>query len=180
MGRRPFLFCLVPPDRADKLLAPLREHFADDPLVAVLVERRAPSDAWPPAATAGHGHSRAPVAERDLLRALPPELHREARHLRFVQRMEPLGRAYESATSGQLLQAIRANDLAAVSEMWWRVSARVRARLRLGLGEAAAEEAVGDVLGRILDELDGYDEEQPLLGWIDQIVDGSVDERAER
>ena len=179
MGR-PFLFCLVPAKQADKLLAPLRAHFADDPSVAVIVEQRDSPHDQPPMNPAGRRHWRAPVARRDLLRALPPALHRQARHVQFVQRMEPLGREYESATTAELLRATRSNDLAAVSEMWWRVSARVRARLQLRLGDVAAEKAAGNVLGHILDELDGYDEEQPLLAWIDDLVDRSAVERTER
>jgi hypothetical protein len=177
---QPFLFCLVPAKLADKLLAPLREHFADDPSVAVIVEQRDHAHEQRPPTPEGRRHWRAPVARRDLLRALPPALHHQARHVQFVQRMEPLGRAYEGATTAELLRATRANDLAAVSEMWWRVSARVRARLRVRLGDDVAEKAAGEVLGHILDQLEGYDEEQSLLAWIDELVDRSAIERAER
>src|SRR5687767_7583114 len=34
------VYCLIPPDLADELLDPLREHFADDPAVDVIVDRR--------------------------------------------------------------------------------------------------------------------------------------------
>jgi hypothetical protein len=178
MGQRPFLFCLIPLDRTGTLLAALREHFASDPQVAVLVERRRSAGDQPPANSAGRRVSRAPVAERDLLRALPPELHGEARYVRFVQRLEPLGRAHERATTAELLQEICAKDAGAVSELWWRVSERVRLRLRLRLGSVAAESAERDVLGRILDELDGYDQEQPLLVWLDDVVDRYADHRS--
>ena len=177
---QPFLYCLVPAKLADKLLAPLREHFADDPSVAVIVEQRDRASDPRPVTPEGRRHWRAPVARRDLMRALPPELHSQARHVQFVQRMEPLGREHESASTAELLRATRANDLAAVSEMWWRVSARVRARLQVRLGDVAAEKAASDVLGHILDELESYDEEQPLLAWIDELVDRSATERAER
>ena len=178
MGQRPFLFCLVPPDRADTLMAALRAHFAGDPRVAVLVERRTDVGARSPATPKGHREWRAPVAPRDLLRALPPELQAEARCVRFVQRLEPLGRMHEHATTAALLQQIRANDLEAVSELWWRVSERVRLRLRLRIGDVAAETAARDVLGHILDELDGYDQAQPLLVWLDDLVDRYDDHRA--
>ena len=171
MGQPPFLFCLVPSDRADTLLAALREHFAGDPQVTVLVERRKAVGDQGPAYPAGRRGSRAPVAKRDLLRTLPPNLRGEARHVRFVQRLEPLGRTHERATTAELLQEIRAKNPEAVSELWWRVSERVRVRLRLRLGDVAAETAAHDVLGRILDELDGYDEEQPLLVWLNEVVD---------
>jgi hypothetical protein len=178
MGQRPFLFCLVPSDRTDTLLEALREHFAGDPQVVVLVERRTPVGDRPPAYPAGRRDSRAQVAKRDLLLALPPELRGDARYVRLVQRLETLGRTHERATTAELLQEIRAKNAEAVSELWWRFSERVRLRLRLRLGEVAAETAAHDVLGRILDELDGYDEEQPLLVWLYEVVDRYADQRA--
>lgn len=175
MGQRPFLFCLVSSDRPDTLLAALREHFAGDPQVTVLVERRTPRGDLPAAYPRGRRDSRAPVAQRDLLRALPPELHGDARYVRLVQRLEPLGRTHEGATVAELLQEIRAENAEAVSELWWRVSERVRLRLRLRLGDVAAETAERDVLGRILDQLDGYDQAQSLPVWLDDLVDRYAD-----
>ncbi len=145
---RPFLFCLVPADRADTLLTPLREHFASQPQVAVLVEQRAPEGDQRRADPEVRGHARAPVAERDPQRALPPTLRPAARGLRFVQRMEPVGRTHEATDTSELLALSRAEDTGAVSELWWRFSGRVLARLRSRLGEAAAEAATAE-RGRI-------------------------------
>jgi hypothetical protein len=168
-----FLFCLVPAGRADTLLAPLREHFADDPHVAVLVERRAPEaprPAWIPGSE--HPHRRAPAAERDVIRALPPQLRRQARHLRFVQRLEPVSERHQDTSTPDLVAAIRSGDPEAASELWWRTAERVSMRLRARLGETAAAAAERRVLGRILDELDDYDpHERPLAAWLDEVVD---------
>lgn len=177
---RPFLFCLVPADRADTLLAPLREHFASQPQVAVLVEQRAPEGDQRRADPEVRGYARAPVAERDPRRALPPTLRPAARGLRFVQRMEPVGRTHEATDTSDLLALSRAEDTGAVSELWWRFSGRVLARLRSRLGDLAAEAATAEVLGLILDALGQYDPvQQPPVAWLDEIVDRYVDERAQ-
>jgi hypothetical protein len=169
--QRPYIFCLVPPERADELLGPLRRHFADDPYVAVLVERRA--EAVPHLVPAGQErHRRAPVAQRDLLRALPPALREEAGSLRFVQRMEPLGRRHQQTKTPALVDAIRSGDPEAASELWWRSNERVRTRLRARLGDVDGSRAEKGVLGHILDALDGYEEDgRPFSVWLDDVVD---------
>jgi hypothetical protein len=171
--QRPYIFCLVPPERADELLGPLRRHFANDPYVAVLVERRADAPKARLVPAGEERHRRAPVAPRELLRALPPSLQQEAGNLRFVQRMEPLGRRHQQTPTRGLVAAIRAGDPEAASELWWRVAERVQMRLRARLaGTAAAPRPERGILGRILDELDDYDPyERPLLGWLDEVVD---------
>lgn len=169
--QRARVFYLVAAERADALLAPLREHFAGEPGLAVLVERRTPGGA-------DHGRSRAPVAERDAARALPPQLRGEAPHLRLVQPLAPVGRTYENAGLDELVQRAVAGDPEAVSELWWRVSERVLARLRLAIGVFAAERATSQVLGRLLDELPAYDPaRQPLSEWLDVVVDRYCAER---
>jgi hypothetical protein len=158
------IFYLVPPERAT-LLGRLRQHFADEPRVEVLVERRA-------AAGGGAGpRSRAPVAERDPARALPPELRPEAPHLRLVRPLEPVRRTFEDADMDELIERSMSGDPEAVSEFWWRISERVLTRLRLNLGVFAAERATSEMLGRVLDELPGYDPRLPLSGWLDRVVD---------
>jgi hypothetical protein len=176
---RPFLFCLIPADQADALLAPLREHFARESRVAVLVEQRTPSRDRRPSCAVVQGRQRAPVAERDPRRALPRELHHDALGVRFVQRMEPLDRTHEQTATSELVPMIDAHDPAAVSELWWRVAERVHVRLRAWLGEFAAAKATPEMLGRILDELDRYDpERQPLTAWLDAVVDRYARDRA--
>jgi hypothetical protein len=175
MGQRPFLFCLVAPDRAEVLLPRLIEHFADDPRVAVLVERRSADDR---SARPG-SEQRAPVVTRDIVRALPPGLRREARHLRFVQRLEPVRRTHAYAGNSDLLAQVRAGDPEAATELWWRFHQRVRIRLRSRLGDDAAADSAGpEVLGRLLDAIDAEDPSPERLGeWIDQLVDRYVAER---
>ncbi len=173
----PRLYCVVAPDRADLLVAPLREHFAQEPQVAVLVERRSSKPGERPAGADG----RAAVAVRDPLRALPPELHPEAGHLQLVQRLEPLGRTLEDAPTAELVAGSLAGEPEAISELWWRVSPRLLARLRWRLGDFAAERATSHALGRVLDELPGHDpEHMPLAVWLDAVVDRYSEEQARR
>jgi hypothetical protein len=162
------IFYLVPPEHASTLLEPLQEHFAGEPGVEVLVERRTGR---------GEGRTqdavrpRAPVAERDPARALPPDLRREAPRLRLVQPMEPLRRTYEDADMSELIERSLAADPDAVSELWWRISERMLTRLRLAIGVFAAERATSEMLGRVLDELPGYVPGTSLDGWLDRVVD---------
>ena len=115
------------------------------------------------------------------MRVLPPALRHEARHLRLVQRMEPLGRTHEDTDTADLVGKCLAVEPEAVSELWWRVSERVLARLRLRLGQLAAEDAAHHILGRILDELSGYQTEQePLTAWLDAVVDRYAEDHSRR
>jgi hypothetical protein len=170
---RRFLYCLVPAARADALLEPLREHFSRDPHVAVLVERRAPAAPkarWVPGGD--HPHRRAPAAERDVIRALPPQLRRQARHLKFVQRLEPVGERHQDTSLPDLLAAIRDGDPEAASELWWRYAERVQMRLRARLGDTVAATAGYGALGRILDELDDHGPgDRPFASWLDEVID---------
>lgn len=179
--KRPHLVCLVAAERADVLLSPLREHFAADPLVTVVVERRVPSDKPRVVDRAGEVQRRAPIAERDAVRALPPELRHEAQYLRFVQRMEPLRRTYEDTGMTDLVNNCLAHDPEAVSELWWRVSERVLARLSLRVGQHDAADGSREMLGRILDELPGYHaQRESLTDWLDTVVDRYAGDRSRR
>jgi len=174
----PRLFCVVAPGRADALVAPLREHFEQEPQVTVLVERRTSGGGELPGELAGRARLRAPVAQRDPVRALPPELHAEVPHLRLVQRMEPVRRSLEDTAMTEVVERCLAGEPEAVSELWWRVSPRVLARLRLRLGDFAAERATSQMVGRVLDELPGHDPERaPLTLWLDTVVDAYSEEQ---
>jgi hypothetical protein len=167
IGCVPRLICLIPPERAEPLLAALREHLAGEPGVDVMVERRVAGRA--------SGARRAPVAERDPAGLVPPELQGR---VRVVQRLSPLGRTFESATTRDLVRAAATGDPEAVSELWWRVSGRALTRLRRRLGEGLEDEDTGRLLGRLLDELPGFDPSLPLEPWLDGVVDRYVVSRA--
>lgn len=167
MHSEPRLVYLVDAERAE-LAEPLRAHFAGEPEVAVVVERRARREAG----TQQRGRHRAPVAERDAARAVPPELRREATYVRLVQPMQSVARVHETTDIQELVRRSVAAEPAAVSELWWRIGERVRTRLRLKVGAYVVEGLTSQVLGRILDELPGYDPARaPLERWLDQVVD---------
>ena len=170
---QPHIFCLIPPNRADELLAPLRRHYADDPALEVLVERRRGADTPRFLAPNEPRHRRAPVAQRDLSDSLPDRYRDEADALRFEQRMQPLGGQHQGTSIDDLAAAVRAGDPDAASELWWRVNERVRMRLRARLGEVEGPRAEGKILGYILDEIAGYehDPDRAFTAWLDEVVD---------
>jgi len=176
---RPNIYCLVPPEHADALLAPLKRHFAADPFLEVLVERRLDDDRPRYLAPEEQRHRRAPVAERDLLDSLPAKLREKADGLRFEQRMQPLGGVHQNTTTEELVDAVKRGDPDAASELWWRINERVRMRLRVRLGEVEAPRAERHILGRLLDELQRYehDPDRPYTAWLDDAVDRYAAER---
>ena len=176
---RPHIYCLIPPERAEDLLDPLKRHFAEDPTLEVLVERRTDAERPRFLAPEEQRHRRAPVAERDLVGTLPARLRDEAVGLRFEQRMQPLGGRHQGTATEDLLVAIQRGDPHAASELWWRINERVRMRLRIRLGDIEAPRAERHILGRILDELSGYqhDPDRPFTVWLDEVVDRFAAER---
>jgi hypothetical protein len=177
--QHPHIYCLVPPDRADELLAPLRRHFGDDPALAVLVERRRGPDTPRFLAPVEQRHRRAPVAQRDLAGTLPDRFRDDPDVVRFEQRLQPLGGHHQATTTEDLVAAIRAGDADAASELWWRINERVRMRLRARLGDVEGPRAEGKVLGRILDEVERYEHEpdRAFTTWLDEVVDRFAAER---
>jgi hypothetical protein len=166
--KQPRLIYLVAADRAEELVRPLREHFADEPLVQVVVDRRARQQrAVPPRSQPLR--RRAPVAERDPARAVPDL---PADGVRLVQPLEPVGRVHEATSLDELVTRSLAAEPAAVSELWWRTGERVMMRLQLHVGRRRADRSTSQVLGRILDELPAYDPQvEPLQEWLDDVVD---------
>ena len=173
------IFCLVPPERAGDLLAPLRRHYKGDPALEVIVERRRDEAASRFLTPGEQRHRRAPVAQRDLRRSLPPRNRDEAAVLRFEQRLQPVGRAHQHTSTEDLVAAVHAGDPDVASELWWRWNERVRMRLRARLGDQEAPRAERPLLGRILDELEDYeaDPDRTFPAWLDDVVDRFAGER---
>jgi hypothetical protein len=172
MRKRTSVFCLVAPERAGDLLGGLVAHFADDPAVTVVVDRRTPragrTQADPPAAA----DKRAVTVTRGLLGALPPELRGAPGDVRFVQRLEPVHRLYADMDMARLLELCAAEDADAVSELLWRVHERVRVRLRRRVAPGALDAAAVEVWGLVLDALAvGAPADGDVAAWIDGIVD---------
>jgi hypothetical protein len=158
----PRLVYVVPAEHAEELDS-LRTHFAGEPQVEVVVERRGRDGDAPV-------QRRAPVAERDPGLAMPAGLAPDG--LRLVQPLEPVGRALEAAQLDDLIERSIAAEPDAVSELWWRIGERAMARLRLRVGAFLVQGLTSQLLGRMLDELPGYDpRREPLTAWLDRVVD---------
>lgn len=170
--KRPSVFCLVAPERAGDLLAALAAHFAGDPAVTVLVDRRAPRARRTEADLPPAADKRAPIVARGLLAELPPELRGAPGDVRFVQRLEPVDRKYADVDMAALLELSAAEDADAVSELLWRVQERVRVRLRRRVAPDDLDAAAVAVWGLVLDALAVRVPESTEVGhWLDAIVD---------
>ena len=180
----PFVFCLVPPELSGELLQPLRDHFKDEPLMDVIVERRgAPENETFDERVSrelrdrGYAEQRAPVVPREeLLTGLPPELAEHAGRLEFVQRLTPVRPGLEDHDILEVVEMMGRGDRYAPSELYWRSFERVHRRLMLALrtpGEA--DIAVKGAFGRIFDRLPEFQTSGlSLTAWIDAMVDQHV------
>jgi hypothetical protein len=174
-GRSAHLYCLVDPRASAPLLAAVRDHFASEPEVTVLVERRGAHGDQHPAGPPEAGVHRAPVAERDAARLLPARLRDHVGRLRVVQPLAPLRRSHEDTDVVDLIAQSVALEPEATSELWWRIAPRVLARLELRLGRATDPDSARSVFGRVLDELPGFDPARDRLpAWLDAVVDRYV------
>jgi Sigma-70 region 2 len=195
--RTPRLFLLVPGELADELLDPLREAYAHEPAVEVIVdrrqeERRSGDD------RRGRGDRgdeeenrrrglrrrrarRAPQLQRGVSASgLAPEMHIElppiarehAERLRFVQRMEPVHRSGEQTSAVELITRTAAGDEEAFSMLYWRYFGRVYAHLRTLVGDPhTAERLVDPAFSRAFDDLAAY---RPEGGRFDNWLQGHV------
>lgn len=186
------VFCLVPPELADELLDPLREHYASEPSVDVIVERRmgprrsgldrrALNLAVPPEVVARRsGRDRRSVADRRspqiprTITELPPELSAHAEKIRFVQRLPAVSRGTESLELARLIHAIQQGDPEAPTEFYWRMFERVYSRLRHLRGRYSnPDKHMPAVFGRLLDGIGDWDSRngEPFHEWLYEIVD---------
>lgn len=164
---RPELYCVVPRDLADEVVEPLRRHLgAQD--VAVIVERR-DTRASVPFEVRRQRALHLPRA----LPPLPPELGPHAEQIKLVQRMPSPGLTYADNALLEVVDAARADDSVAASELVWRVHARVATRLTRRQAGTVTNAFVDRVLGAVLDRLGefGGHEELDFLFWLDEVVD---------
>src|SRR5688500_12836887 len=122
------IYCLVPREDED-LADALREHYADDERVQVIVDRRTGRDRREereddPSFNRRQGLDRRRGVVPRKLRALPPELYARADRVRWVQRMLPIGVGTESLGFDEVLARVREHDPEAPTELYWRVYER--------------------------------------------------------
>jgi hypothetical protein len=92
--------------------------------------------------------------------------------VRLVQPLPPVAREHEATGLEELVALSLADEPGAVSELWWRLGGRATARLRLRVSAHRADQVTSPLLGRVLDELPGYDPVKTTLdAWLDAVVD---------
>lgn len=189
------VYCLIPPDLAEELLEPLREHFADDPTVDVIVEhrvrqrrsgvdRRALQVAPPDMVKKRSGRERRQNLDRRRPQIprhldLPDTVAAHADRIRFAQRLPAVGAGDVQALSlHELVLRIQQGDDEAPTEFYWRLFERVYSRLRAILGRySRPDEHMPGVFGELFDRIDEWvpGAERSFDEWLY----GVVDERAE-
>lgn len=161
------IYCLVPERLKDDLLGDLCAHYATDDRVRVIVdrrkgERRKSIRGGLPSRSAEEDSEdrrsgrdrRRPVLPR-WFDALPPKLARRAEGVTFVQRMLPVSGQLSGAEVDEIVEAVRAGDPEAPTELYWRVYERIHSRLCVLLGDpASADKAAPTAFGRVLDAIE--------------------------
>ena len=189
------VYCVVPADLAEALHELLRGFYRDEPLIEVIVERRADDrrrererrrsecEAIPPTerrvvrARAGRR-----IAERRAAQVptAVPELPRAAARyvdrLSFVERLEPSTLHREDANTARLIARIQAGEQGLFDQLYMRYFDRVYAYLRVTLHDVhEAEDVTQDVFVRVLEALPRYERRSaPFRAWLFRIVRNSA------
>jgi hypothetical protein len=188
------VYCLIPPELAGELLEPLREHFAADPAVDVIVDRRI-------------GHRRSGVDRRSLMVAspdvvqkrsgvdrrrlagrrapqiprnleLPAEAAVHADRIRFAQRLTALSGGTIELSMHELILRIQQGDPEAPTEFYWRLFERVYSRLSTALGRyARPDEHMAATFGVLLDHVHEWmpGAERSFDDWLYSVLDAHAE-----
>jgi RNA polymerase sigma-70 factor (ECF subfamily) len=187
-GTRTIVYCVVPFALSWKLHEPLREHFAGDPSVEVVVERRgadrrrttderrradaaAPTDERRRIHNAGGrriGPRRAATMALDAPE-LPRRLRRYAADLTFVERVEPAEEHVADLDSARLVTRFQGGDPDAFGSLYLRYFDRVYAYLLVVFRNDPheAEDVTQQVFVAALTALPRYQRrKQPFRAWL--------------
>jgi RNA polymerase sigma-70 factor (ECF subfamily) len=185
------IYCVIPRELAPKLHETLRRHFADDPQVEVVVERRALDRRRRSDRRGGEAPERDEerrrirnvtgrrVADRrvTVVEVEPPALPRRARahadRIQFVERAEPSTERAEDLDTARLVTRIQGGDREGFGDLYLRYFDRVYAYLNLALGDPhEAEDLTQQVFVKALEALPGYERRSrvPFRGWLFTIV----------
>ena len=189
------VYCLIPPDLSEELLDPLREHFAGDPTVEVIVDRRlrqrrsgvdrrtltvAPPDLVQKRAGVERRQRldrRTPQIPRQL--ALPEAAAAHAERIRFAQRLPAVTQGDTQALSlHELVLRIQQGDPEAPTEFYWRLFERVYSRLRSIMGRySRPDEHMAEMFGVLLDHVDEWmpGAERSFEDWLYSVVDSHAE-----
>jgi hypothetical protein len=172
------LYLLVPAALESEVLEPLREHFAGDDDVEVIVERRSGErrlgidDRILRQYSAAQSERRAQIVPRSLP-PLPPAMQAHAGRLRVVQRLTPVRSGLEDVEMQEVIRRAQEGDPDAPTEVYWRTYERVHRRLAAHLPDpAVADREIKPLYGAIFDRLGEFDPGVTSLEvWLDQVVD---------
>ena len=187
---RTITYCIVPFDLAAKLHGPLREHFAADPAVEVIVEQRSLERRR---STERRQRTLAADDERRLIRnaegrragprraptmplkplALPRRARAYVDRLAFVERVEPSEEHLADLDSARLVTRAQAGDPDAFSTLYLRYFDRVYAYLKVLFRDDPheVEDITQQVFVRAFEALPRYERRaQPFRAWLFTIV----------
>jgi RNA polymerase sigma-70 factor (ECF subfamily) len=187
---RAITYCVVPRDLA-RLHDPLRAHFADDPAVEVVVERRSadrrraeerraaePDSAGTPERRTIHSRSGRRVADRraPFASVVTPTLPRRARRFAdrivFVERLLPSSQHAEDVDTARLVTRFQAGESEVFGEIYLRFFDSVYSYLLVALeNQHEAEDATQQVFLKLLEALPRYEfRGPPFRAWLFVIV----------
>jgi RNA polymerase sigma-70 factor (ECF subfamily) len=187
--RKAGVVCIVPPELAPKLRETLEEHFADDPEVTVVIERRKgerrkkgdrrKKDVGPPKGTEERrkirnadgrrvGERRAALVPTDAPTGLPRKVRRYLGTTAFCERVEPSTEHVEDLDTARLVIRIQGGDRDAFAGLYSRYFDRVYGYLSVLLNDRhEAEDAAQQVFMQVLEALPRYERrQQPFRAWL--------------
>lgn len=173
-GERDIVYCIVPANLASKLHGLLRDHFADDRSVEIIIERRCAERRRDSAAEANDdrrvGDRRAPqmLVEAGRLPKLPRKVRRYAAQLTFVHRQVPRTQHAEDLDASRLIARFRAGDISAFDTLYTRYFERVFGYLRVVLKDVhEAEDLTQEVFAKTFKALVDYEARgRPFRHWL--------------
>jgi RNA polymerase sigma-70 factor (ECF subfamily) len=193
-GQREVVFCVVPRELAPKLHDELREFYAGDPTVRVVVEMRKRERRSRP-----RRRAEAPVSDRERRRiksaegrrvadrrahavaieppALPRKLRPYADQIRFVERAEPTEQKATDVDSARLVVRYQAGDKSAMSDLYLRYFDAVYGYTRLALRDShEAEDVTQQVFMQVFQSLPTYElrGSTPFRAWLFRIARNAV------
>jgi RNA polymerase sigma-70 factor (ECF subfamily) len=186
---RAVTYCLLPRALAPRLHEGLRRHFAEDPDVEVIVERRVSERRQPaarrvadqPVATDrrrirnGDGQRVAerrslllsPASRSPPLNKLPRRARAHAAELRFVERLEPARQQLEDEDTARLITRIQGGDHDSFHLLYLRYFDRVYTYLRVLLKDVhEAEDLTQQVFLSVLQALPRYEHRRSFWVWL--------------
>jgi RNA polymerase sigma-70 factor (ECF subfamily) len=180
-------YCIVPRELALKLHEPLRDFFADDPAVEVIVERRrrerrGPDGRRAPSPRSGSerrvvhnaggrrvADRRATVAPVEGPEALPRKVRHHAGRLVWVERIEPATEQLADVDSARLVIRFQAGEAEAFGDLYLRYFDRVYSYLRVLFRSDPhqAEDVAQQVFTKVFEALPRYERRgHPFRAWL--------------